>query len=595
MLPEVHAAVKDCCIVNVRQCRAIHNVHAVRSDTGGGHIGKGRVRQVYFSYCHSSSVSVIMTMNDVESNGNAAQRLVQLADDPALPSERQRVARVLLLYVQGFDTSFIAHDCGLSPSRVRFWRKMYQEHGMRIFEPDFSSEKRRGKRVRSSPRSSNGNAFPEALLHALREVDGARLDETRRTALRIALGYADGRSTSIIAREVGLSESRTRYWRNAVLRQGVALFQTATPNIRPTRADREDASGSASPQPRTTPTPTRRKAPKENDTLDPMLPLSTVARRICGQQLDILLRQSKRKTLGADPEVVHRMRVATRRLRSAFVLFEDAFKAKHITVLRKALRRLARLLGNVRDLDVLLLHMQRHVDTLDENEQQAFFPLVAIWREEQALHLNALIEHIQSDSFVVFEQGMLDFLAHPEKGDAREMTNDAGLPLRIGAIAPIMIMRRYADIIAFGPYLETATLDVLHALRIHCKKLRYTVEFFRGLLGAEARILLHHTIAMQDLLGEIQDAQTAGQLISAFVDDLERRQLDVTFTERINPAPLLHYLAIRQAEKHRLLSTVLPAWENITSTEFRTSLHASVMHIDLPLRAGGDRDRDATL
>lgn len=466
---------------------------------------------------------------------------------------------------------------------------------MRIFEPDFTSEKRRGKRVPSSLRPSNGSAFPEELLHALREVDGARLDETRRTALRIALGYADGRSTSVIARDVGLSESRTRYWRNAVLRQGIALFDKALPKIRATRAVGGEASGIRSPQQQTTPALTRRKAPKANEALDPMLPLSTVARRICGQQLDVLLRQSKSKKLGVDPEVVHRMRVATRRLRSAFVLFEDAFKAKHITVLRKALRRLARLLGKVRDLDVLLMHMQRHIATLDENEQQAFFPLVAIWREEQALHLNALIAHIQSDSFVAFEQGILDFLAHPEKSDAREMTNDAGFPLHIGAIAPIMVMRRYADIIAFGPYLDTATLDVLHALRIHCKKLRYTVEFFRGLLGAEARILLHHTVAMQDLLGEIQDAQTAGQLISAFVDDLERRQLDVTFAERINPAPLLHYLAIRQAEKHRLLSSVLPAWEKITSTEFRKSLHASIMHIDVPLRAGSDQDRSDTV
>jgi CHAD domain-containing protein/transposase-like protein len=523
-----------------------------------------------------------MTINDVESNDNAQQRLAQLAGDPALPVERQRVARVLLLYAQGHGTTVIADDCGLSPSRVRFWRKMYQEHGMTIFEPDFTSEKRRGKRAPSSPRAADSPVFPEALLKQLHVMEAEKLDDTRRTVLHIALAYANGRSTNDIAREVGLSQSRTRYWRNALQRQGMELFKDGQPENGHTRTLGQEVPDVSAATPQSTAAARKRKDAKEKPSLDPMLPLSTIARQICAKQFAVLLNQARSKELGSDPEVVHGMRVATRRLRSAFVLFDEAFKPKPVAELRKALRRLGRLLGKVRDRDVLLMHMKRHFETLDGDEQRAFLPLIAVWQEEQAQHLSTLSAHMQSDSFAGFEQRFSDFLAHPEDSDAREMTNDAGLPLHIGAIAPIMIMRRYVDIVAFGPYLDTATLDLLHALRIHCKKLRYTVEFFRGLLGAEARVLLRSIIAMQDLLGEIQDAQTAGQLISAFVDDLERRQLDVIFTERINPAPLLHYLAIRQAEKHRLLATVLPAWEIITNTDFRTNLHASLMHAGLP-------------
>jgi CHAD domain-containing protein/transposase len=544
----------------------------------------GKVAKVsYISVsCHIRTVPVIMTINDVESNGNAERRLAQLAGDPALPVERQRVARVLLLYSQGYETSAIAGDCGLSPSRVRFWRKMYREHGMNIFEPDFTSEKRRGKRVPSQHRATDGPMFPEMLLEQLRTLDEDALDDTRRTVLHIALGYADGRSTSDISREVGLSQSRTRYWRNAIQRQGMELFAITRADAGDTQTPEEAETDAPHAPPRQSPAARERKGASEEHSMDAGLPLSSVARVICGKQFAELLKQSKSKKFGEDPEVVHRMRVATRRLRSAFVLFANAFKPKQVEELRKGLRRLARLLGKVRDLDVLLMHMQRHIDTLEGNEQQTFLPLMAVWRQEQARHLSTLITHIQSDNFATFQQRFADFLAHPDKGDAREMTNDAGLPLHIGAIAPIMIMQRYADIVAFGPYLDTATLDLLHALRIHCKKLRYTVEFFRGLLGAEARILLRAVVAMQDLLGEIQDAQTAGQLITAFVDDLERRQLEVTFTERINPAPLLHYLATRQAEKHHLLASVFPAWVNITNTDFRKALHASIMHIDLP-------------
>src|SRR5688572_21869623 len=57
---------------------------------------------------------------------------------------------------------------------------------------------------------------------------------------------------------------------------------------------------------------------------------------------------------GEDIEDVHDMRVATRRMRSALRLFESYFKPKWVDAYSRRLRKIARALGVVRDLDVLI-------------------------------------------------------------------------------------------------------------------------------------------------------------------------------------------------------------------------------------------------
>ena len=57
-----------------------------------------------------------------------------------------------------------------------------------------------------------------------------------------------------------------------------------------------------------------------------------------------------------DPDAIHDMRVATRRIRSVLLEMEgmDAFQPREIRTLRKRLRDIARSLGTVRDLDIIL-------------------------------------------------------------------------------------------------------------------------------------------------------------------------------------------------------------------------------------------------
>ena len=76
-----------------------------------------------------------------------------------------------------------------------------------------------------------------------------------------------------------------------------------------------------------------------------------LARARLRAQLDELCAQAVVVGAGDDPEAVHKMRVATRRLRAALRVFEDMLPPS-ATHLRGELKWLAGVLGAVRDLDV---------------------------------------------------------------------------------------------------------------------------------------------------------------------------------------------------------------------------------------------------
>ena len=62
---------------------------------------------------------------------------------------------------------------------------------------------------------------------------------------------------------------------------------------------------------------------------------------------------------GRDPEGVHDMRVASRRLRAALELFRDVFPKRRLKPLLGDVKRLADALGRVRDLDVMVDRLEQ--------------------------------------------------------------------------------------------------------------------------------------------------------------------------------------------------------------------------------------------
>jgi CHAD domain-containing protein len=86
----------------------------------------------------------------------------------------------------------------------------------------------------------------------------------------------------------------------------------------------------------------------------------------------------------SDPERVHDMRVATRRLRAALEIFADCFpKAEHKALLREV-KLLADALGERRDPDVQIMALEKLQTDLGNGERSGVNGLVAVLRARQA-------------------------------------------------------------------------------------------------------------------------------------------------------------------------------------------------------------------
>jgi CHAD domain-containing protein len=127
---------------------------------------------------------------------------------------------------------------------------------------------------------------------------------------------------------------------------------------------------------------------------------------------------------------------------------------------------------------------------------------------------------------------------------------------------------------AFERLLPGAPLLTYHALRIHCKGLRYALEFFRDLLGDEAPALIKQVTGMQDLLGELQDAHVAEALLDGFLRD--HRKAARKRPAEISLAGVEAYLEFQLARQAELVAAFPAPWAELLGLDFRRKLALAI-------------------
>jgi CHAD domain-containing protein len=202
-----------------------------------------------------------------------------------------------------------------------------------------------------------------------------------------------------------------------------------------------------------------------------------------------------------DVDAVHDMRTATRRLRTAITIYgEDADRGDREAV-EDELRRVARRLGAVRDLDVLLEALGGH-----QGDPEGLEPLRVAWAGEREAGATRLKAEIGRGRFRRALAGVKQ-LTTLSGSDAGEGTA-GGEVHRIADRAPALIWDAFGELLAFDIDPEVADPVVIHEMRIAAKKLRYTLEAFEDALEPGARLITEVT-ALQDAAGEMHDAIVA--------------------------------------------------------------------------------------
>jgi CHAD domain-containing protein len=259
------------------------------------------------------------------------------------------------------------------------------------------------------------------------------------------------------------------------------------------------------------------------------------------EQRRALLAHDAGVRLASDPENLHQLRVASRRLRAFLRVAREHAGASWAAEIEAALREVGAASGPARDLDVLLEHLRAEVATLEPREHEAAAELILALEHDRADLQRGLLEVLDAESYrLLLEQLGLGVEPPAEPGSrtleqlaARELRKLVGRVRKLGSSPPD---------------------DQLHALRIRVKRVRYAAELAGG-SGSErsARVIAAATI-LQDVLGAHQDAAVAEERIRALAYRIGSPQI----------AFVAGRLAERQRRRRDELQQRLPAaWKRL--------------------------------
>jgi CHAD domain-containing protein len=205
---------------------------------------------------------------------------------------------------------------------------------------------------------------------------------------------------------------------------------------------------------------------------------------------------------GDDPEDLHQLRVATRRLRAFLRAARPLVDSDWATSLRAELGWLGGHLGPARDLDVMLGRLRAEVDALDGDTDVASGLLDALEAERAAAYRD-VVDALGGDRYFA----LLDRL---EAAAAPRLTGDETTLARIFHRQAKRMRRTFS---ALG---EDPEDDALHASRIAVKRARYAADLASHELGRPGEQFVAVAKRMQDILGDHQDAVVAEGRIRAW-------------------------------------------------------------------------------
>ncbi|WP_316519845.1 CHAD domain-containing protein [Kitasatospora brasiliensis] len=213
-----------------------------------------------------------------------------------------------------------------------------------------------------------------------------------------------------------------------------------------------------------------------------------------------------------EPDAVHRMRVACRRLRSALRTFRRLFTPGATDELVTDLRWLAAALGGARDREVLAQRLAAEARELpDECEPQRVAAALERWGEAEYREVwPEVVAALDDPRRRALGEALATLLADPP---LRRRAARKALPelSRIAAREQRRTAERVRTALAATP--EDRSL-ALHEARKAAKRARYAGETAAPVAGARADRYAARMKAVQEVLGEHQDAVVAAATLA---------------------------------------------------------------------------------
>lgn len=246
--------------------------------------------------------------------------------------------------------------------------------------------------------------------------------------------------------------------------------------------------------------------------------------------------------LGTDPEDLHQLRVATRKLRAIFRAARPMLPLEWAEDLRSELAWLGDALGPARDLDVFLSHLLQETGNLAPSEQNALAPLRAALERERTEAQTLVVRTLEQERYLRLLERLEAAAEAPE----------------IKSVEVSLVNLARSDYKKLKRAMQGCPADPapewLHRLRILGKRARYAAELAEPAGGKPVARFMEQLKNFQDLLGEHQDAAVAEARLRKWAGET---------SDPLTSLVLGRLIERQYARQQRVRSRLADVWEKV--------------------------------
>jgi len=294
-----------------------------------------------------------------------------------------------------------------------------------------------------------------------------------------------------------------------------------------------------------------------------------------------------------DIEHIHRMRVASRRLRAALPLFVSCIPEKKYRHWMEGIQSITRALGNARDSDVQieflntiikkrepgLLRNDAPASTFAGSPYDVETSLLLQLKKKRSKLQTAVVSALENLENSAIIEEMRTFFTSQVKESKRRRKRST--PYGIPPVAANRISLRLTTLLSYEEWVHNPdAVTEHHAMRIAAKKLRYTMEVYAPVYRLGLKKYLFRVKKIQEILGDLHDCDV-------WIDTMmvrllkERSKVSVRISSRNEQvrrvAGYKHFLAEREKERKRLYRHFVTYWDSLNRARIWDDLRTTLV------------------